>query len=64
MVLVSPPQDASPAPAADIEARLATAMEKMSLKDAATVVAAETGQPRRDIYARAIALAAERRGKA
>ncbi len=63
VVLVSPPQEGAPPTALDLGARLTAAMGQMSVKDAATVVAAETGQPRREVYARAIALAAERRGK-
>ena len=62
VVLVSPPGEAAPASAVDVEAELATALTTMSLKDAATVVAAGTGLPRREIYARALALAAAKRG--
>jgi 16S rRNA (cytidine1402-2'-O)-methyltransferase len=59
VLLVAPPGD--DAPALDGEAldeKIRAAMEKFSLKDAASVVAADTGQPRRKIYARAIELAA------
>lgn len=41
-----------------IDARIVAALETLSVKDAAAVVSAETGQPRRKIYARAVALAA------
>jgi 16S rRNA (cytidine1402-2'-O)-methyltransferase len=41
-----------------IDARLTTALETLSVKDAAAVVSAETGQPRRKVYARAIELSA------
>jgi 16S rRNA (cytidine1402-2'-O)-methyltransferase len=60
VVLVAPPAenvDAGIGEAA-LDARLQQAMRTLSVKDAATVVAAETGQKRRKVYARAIALAA------
>jgi 16S rRNA (cytidine1402-2'-O)-methyltransferase len=44
----------------DLDARLRKALETLSVKDAASVVAGETGQPRRRVYARAVELAAER----
>ena len=37
----------------DVDARLGKALESLSVKDAAAVVSAETGQPRRKVYARA-----------
>ncbi len=63
VVLVSPPGEAAPSSVADVEDALAAAMATMSLKDAATVVAAGTGLPRREVYARALALAAAKRGR-
>jgi 16S rRNA (cytidine1402-2'-O)-methyltransferase len=48
----------APAAGADIDTRLAEAMLAMSVKDAAAVVAAEMGLPRREVYARALRLAA------
>ena len=44
----------------DVDARLREALETLSVKDAAAVVSAHTGQPRRDVYARAVRLAADR----
>ena len=41
----------------DVDAALATALESMAVKDAASAVAAASGRPRREIYARALALA-------
>lgn len=41
----------------DVDAALATALQSMAVKDAATTVAAASGRPRREIYARALALA-------
>ena len=55
-VVVAPPGDA-PAPAAeDVDARILTAMKTLSLRDAVDRVAIETGQKRRDVYKRALAL--------
>ncbi len=55
VVLVGPP-GAKPATQPDLDARLKKALEAHSVKDAAAVVSAETGQPRRKAYARAIEL--------
>jgi len=60
VLLVAPPGDEAPAltgPALDD--RIRAALQKFSVKDAASVVAAETGQPRRTIYARALELSRE-----
>jgi 16S rRNA (cytidine1402-2'-O)-methyltransferase len=55
--VVAGPPDADAAPTdADIDALLAEAMAKGSVKDAAAEVAARTGQPRKAVYARALAL--------
>lgn len=43
----------------ELDAKLGKALETLSVKDAAAVVSAETGQPRRKVYARAIELSAE-----
>ncbi|MFZ0692659.1 MAG: 16S rRNA (cytidine(1402)-2'-O)-methyltransferase [Alphaproteobacteria bacterium] len=40
----------------DLDARLLQALENLSLRDAAAVVASETGMPKREIYARALAV--------
>lgn len=57
VVLVAPP-DAAAAVAddAEIDARLAQALETLSLRDAADQVAGATGRPRREVYQRALAL--------
>jgi 16S rRNA (cytidine1402-2'-O)-methyltransferase len=61
VLLVAPPgEGAATATAADLDARLAEALESYSVKDAASVVSAATGQPRRQVYARALQLAAGR----
>jgi 16S rRNA (cytidine1402-2'-O)-methyltransferase len=62
VLLVAPPgQDAPSLEGPALDEKIIAAMEKFSLKDAASVVAAETGQPRRKIYARALELSAESR---
>ncbi|MDJ1159506.1 16S rRNA (cytidine(1402)-2'-O)-methyltransferase [Chelatococcus sp. SYSU_G07232] len=60
VVLIGPPAEGEtrPASAADLDERLRAAMAKHSLKDAAALVAAETGLPKREVYARALALTA------
>ena len=45
----------------DLDRELLNAMETLSLKDASAAVSARTGLPRREIYARALLLAGERR---
>jgi 16S rRNA (cytidine1402-2'-O)-methyltransferase len=59
VLLVAPPGEDAPAlDGAAFDEKIRAAMEKFSLKDAASIVAAETGQPRRKIYARALELSA------
>ncbi len=59
VVLVAPPIEGKPVFAeTDLDAKIGEAMQRLSVKDAATVVAADTGLPRRQVYARAIELAA------
>jgi 16S rRNA (cytidine1402-2'-O)-methyltransferase len=60
VVLVGPP-GAEPPVQPDLDARLGKALEVHSVKDAAAVVSAETGQPRRKVYARAIELSTRQR---
>lgn len=63
VVLVGPPeaQPATQEAQEDLDARLGKALESLSVKDAAAVVSAETGQPRRKVYARALELSARSR---
>ncbi len=57
VVVVGPPGAEALQPAADaIDARLREALGRLSLKEAVAQVAAETGQPRRRVYARALEL--------
>jgi 16S rRNA (cytidine1402-2'-O)-methyltransferase len=59
-LVVGPPgAGAQEARAGDLDARLRAAMATASLKDAAALVSGETGRPRREVYARALALARE-----
>ncbi len=61
VLLVAPPQEGAAALAeADLDARISEALTAYSVKDAASVVSAATGQPRRQVYARALQLAAEK----
>ena len=58
VVLVGPPLEDAPALDGDaLDARIRAALADLSVKDAAAVVSGETGQPRRKVYARAVALA-------
>lgn len=56
-LVIGPPQAEAPAGEADLDAALAAALKRLSVKDAVAEVAAATGAPRRAVYARAIALA-------
>lgn len=57
VVVIGQPQAQTPPGGDDLDARLKAMMAKgASIKDAAALVAAETGHPRRDVYARALRL--------
>jgi 16S rRNA (cytidine1402-2'-O)-methyltransferase len=45
---------------AELDEKLQAALARHSIKDAAALVADETGRPKREVYARALALAKER----
>ena len=56
-MIIGPPGAAELVPTDEaIDERLRAAMAKVSLKEAVAQVAAETGQPRRKVYARALEL--------
>ncbi len=55
-VLVGPPEEADPE---DLDGQLAQALASHSVKDAAALVAAATGLPRKLVYARALAMSAQ-----
>ncbi|MBB4196982.1 16S rRNA (cytidine(1402)-2'-O)-methyltransferase [Rhodoblastus sphagnicola] len=60
VLLVAPPGEEAPALAgAALDDRIRAALRKFSVKDAASVVSAETGHPRRVIYARALEISVE-----
>jgi 16S rRNA (cytidine1402-2'-O)-methyltransferase len=62
VLLVGPPTEGAPKiEAADLDLRIGKALETLSVKEAAAVVSAQTGQPRRHVYARAVELAARAR---
>jgi 16S rRNA (cytidine1402-2'-O)-methyltransferase len=56
VILVGPPDAAAGTTEIDLDAALAAALAKHSVKEAAALVAAETGLPRRAVYARALSL--------
>jgi len=61
VLLIAPPEaGAADQAEVDLDARLTEALATYSVKDAASVVAAATGQPRRQVYARALQLTAGR----
>ena len=59
VLVIGPPETATEAPM-DVDAALTAALEQMGVKEAATAVAAASGLPRREIYARALALTGRR----
>ncbi len=63
VVIIGPPlpEAAGAAPQSDIDAQLDAALTTLSLRDAVAAVAGATGQPRRLVYARALARAQERK---
>ncbi|MBI4184316.1 MAG: 16S rRNA (cytidine(1402)-2'-O)-methyltransferase [Proteobacteria bacterium] len=58
VVVVGPPAAPEPEDEGALDARLMAALAGMSVRDAAKAVAEATGRPRREVYARALALAA------
>ncbi len=56
-----PPEGAARIESAELDRRIGQALQTLSVKEAAAVVSAETGQPRRKVYARAVELAARTR---
>jgi 16S rRNA (cytidine1402-2'-O)-methyltransferase len=56
VIVVAPPQQQGEASMADLDALLRDALDRASLKEAVAEIAAITGEPRRMIYQRALAL--------
>ena len=61
VIVVGPPGDAEPIAEEELDRLLRGAMQTLSVKDAAAAISAKTGAPRRQVYARALALAGARR---
>jgi 16S rRNA (cytidine1402-2'-O)-methyltransferase len=61
VVVVGPPEPASPPEQAELDRRLRIAVVQVGVRDAAATVAAETGLPRRALYRRALAIREETR---
>jgi len=62
MVIVIAPPTAEQPSGADIDALLRAALARTSVKEAVAEVAAATGEPRRAVYSRALALTKDRNG--
>ena len=60
VVVVAPPADEDKLEATDIDALLRAAIDRLSVKDAVAEIAAATGEPRREVYRRALALIQDR----
>ncbi|MBX3523589.1 MAG: 16S rRNA (cytidine(1402)-2'-O)-methyltransferase [Xanthobacteraceae bacterium] len=60
VVVVAPPGETPLLDEEDIEQKIKMALKTLSLKDASAAIAAETGLPRKEIYARALALAGKK----
>lgn len=56
VVVVAPPAKDAPPDAESVDGALRDALASLSVRDAAAAVAAETGLPRRGVYARALAI--------
>jgi 16S rRNA (cytidine1402-2'-O)-methyltransferase len=61
VILVGPPDAAPPIAEDELDRLLQSAMASLSVKDAAAAIAAQTGAPRRQVYARALILAGLKR---
>jgi 16S rRNA (cytidine1402-2'-O)-methyltransferase len=62
VVIVGPPGADAAATDQDLDAQLVSALKTASLREASAAVAAATGLPRRQVYARALALQGKRAG--
>ena len=60
VIVVGPPKDDAATAPDDLDARLHAAIRTMSVRDAAAMVAAASGVPRREVYTRALELASTR----
>jgi 16S rRNA (cytidine1402-2'-O)-methyltransferase len=62
VIVVGPPKAERATSDADLDAMILDALAHQSLRDASAMIAAATGRPRRDVYARALALSTAREG--
>ena len=60
VIVVAPPDRQSGLAPVDLDALLRQALDRLSVKEAVAEIAAVTGEPRREVYQRALALAKER----
>jgi 16S rRNA (cytidine1402-2'-O)-methyltransferase len=60
IVVAPPPQQQDEVSMADLDTLLRAALDRLSLKEAVAEIVAITGEPRRMIYQRALALRTER----
>jgi 16S rRNA (cytidine1402-2'-O)-methyltransferase len=64
VIVTAPPPEQQPAGADEVDALLRQALERLSVKDAVDEVAGVSGQSRREVYRRALALKADHDGTA
>jgi 16S rRNA (cytidine1402-2'-O)-methyltransferase len=64
VIVTAPPGEPQPAGAEEVDALLRDALARLSVKDAVDEVAMVSGQPRREVYRRALALKADSDGPA
>ena len=57
VVVIAPPEAAANTDASELDALLRDALDRLSVKEAVSEIAAVTGRPRREVYQRALALA-------
>jgi 16S rRNA (cytidine1402-2'-O)-methyltransferase len=63
VIVIAPPKPEESAGASDLDALLREALNRLSVKEAVSEIAAVTGRPRREVYQRALALAKDGEGK-
>jgi 16S rRNA (cytidine1402-2'-O)-methyltransferase len=61
VIVIAPPDQAPPLNDTDLDTLLRAALARLSVKEAVAEIASVTGQPRRDVYQRALALTKDSR---
>lgn len=61
VVIVGPPGEEAPIDHVELDRKIESALATLSLKDASAAIAADTGLPRKEIYARALVLAEKKK---